>query len=195
MKVKFVLFSFLFLLANCNKKENLTLGKTTKVDTFVKDNTIKNDQAHINVKPQEKFFENLETKNFPLIDSTNFDNFNYENELSQYLVKKLDLRKLNQNAEKFYVNYKVDLSNNFNSIVVTTKSEMEMKTFLVNLNNNKIIDFIEISYDEIAESALISIGKISKQNITVEHYNYMSESPEKTTNIYKISKLGRFEKK
>jgi hypothetical protein len=52
-----------------------------------------------------------------------------------------------------------------------------------------------ISYDEIAESAFRSVGKISANEVVVTNYNYMDEEPIIEVKKYSIEKSGKFKQK
>lgn len=138
-------------------------------------------------------FKSLEIKKPPITDSTNFDNFKNQNKIEDSLISQLNLKTLNEHAKNFYADYWIAISKDFRSLVITTKSETEMKTFLVNLSNqNEIIDKLEISYDEIAESMMYKIGTINQDNVKIETYLYSSDSLQVSDEIYKIDKKGEF---
>ncbi|MGV3612494.1 MAG: hypothetical protein ACO1N0_16165 [Fluviicola sp.] len=133
-------------------------------------------------------------KKLPVTDSTSFDNFNREDKLSDKLVSKLQLKSLDPNFKSFHSRYRIALSNDVDMMVVTATAEHEMKTFLISYSKRdyKLIDKIQIAYDEIAESAFSAIGKISKEEVVVKNYNYMGDEPVIEVKKYKIEQSGKF---
>lgn len=71
-----------------------------------------------------------------------------------------------------------------------------MQTFLISYakEDYKMIDKVVIAYDEIAESAFSSIGKVSRNEIAVTNYNYMADEPVIETQKYRIESSGKFMK-
>lgn len=132
--------------------------------------------------------------NVPVVDSTNFDNFNGENKLSNKVVSKLKLKNIDSNYDNFHARYRIALSTPVDMIAITFAAENEMKTFLITYQKEdyKIIDKVIISYDEIAEGAFQSVGKITKNEVIVTNYNYMDEEPKIETKRYQINKSGNF---
>lgn len=136
-------------------------------------------------------------KKVPVVDSTNFDNFNGKDPLSKELVSQLHLKSLDPNVKHFYARYRISFTTAVDLMAVTAPAENEMKTFLVSYTKEdyKVIDKVVIAYDEIAESAFSSIGKVSKNEITVTNYNYMTDEPLIQTLKYRIEQSGKFSKK
>lgn len=135
-------------------------------------------------------------KRVPVIDSTNFDNFNGKDPLSKKLVSRLTLKILDENAPDFYARYRISFTTAVDLMAVTAVTENEMKTFLIAYSKEdyQLIDRVIIAYDEIAESALSSVGKVTKNEITVTNYNYMGEEPVIETLKYRIEHSGKFSK-
>lgn len=133
-------------------------------------------------------------KKLPVVDSTNFDNFNGENQLSKKLVSKLHLKSIDPNYKNFHSRYRIALSTDIDMVVITMAAENEMKTFLITYQKEdyQLIDKVMISYDEIAESAFSSIGNLSKNEVVVTNYNYMDEEPIIEIKKYRIEKSGKF---
>ncbi len=90
--------------------------------------------------------------------------------------------------------YGLNFSDQFNSIVVSYyDGEHELYTTLLNVDgNNKIIDQLEIAYDEIAESALRKSSTINKDKIIVEDWNFFREENQKITKTYFVTSEGKF---
>lgn len=130
----------------------------------------------------------------PVVDSTNFDNFNGENPLSEELISKLQLRKIEADYETFCPRYRIALSTPIDMLVITMTIEHEMKTYLITYrkNDHQLIDKLMIAYDEIAESMSRTEGKILSDEVMVTSYNYWGEEPEITIKNYRIGKTGKF---
>jgi len=133
-------------------------------------------------------------KKLPVVDSTNFDNFKGENRLSAKLVSKLQLKSIDANYQNFHSRYRLALTTDIDLIVITLVAENEMKTYLISYTKDDYqpIDKVMISYDEIAESAFQSVGKITANEVVVTNYNYMGEEPIVDVKKYRIDKAGKF---
>lgn len=133
-------------------------------------------------------------KKLPVVDSTNFDNFNGENLLSAKLVSKLQLKSIDPNYQNFHSRYRLAFTNDIDLIVITLAAENEMKTYLISYTKDdyQLIDKVMISYDEIAESAFQSVGKITANEVVVTNYNYMDNEPKVEVKKYRIDKTGKF---
>lgn len=134
-------------------------------------------------------------KKLPVVDSTNFDNFNGANQLSEKLVSKLHLKSIDPNYENFHARYRIALSTPVDMVVITLAAENELKTFLISYRKDdyQLIDKVMISYDEIAESAFQSVGKITaNEEIVVTNYDYMDNEPKIDIKRYRIEKSGKF---
>lgn len=133
-------------------------------------------------------------KTLPVSDSTSFDNFNGEDKLSKKLVSELQLKSIDPNYENFHSRYRIAHTTAVDMMVVTLAAENEMKTFLISYSKEdyKLIDKVIITYDEIAESAFSSTGKITKNEVIVTNYNYMDEEPVIDVKKYRIEQSGKF---
>jgi len=142
--------------------------------------------------------ESLKVNALPFVDSTSFDNFSFENKLNQVQIQKLKLDERFGSVSVFYLNYRIELSENFISLVVSyERGEHELFTILVNYDRDyRIIDALYIAYHEIAESWFRKIGTIHTDKIIVEKFNYMDYYIEgeimSETFVYKIDTGGRF---
>lgn len=130
----------------------------------------------------------------PVVDSTNFDNFNGEDPLSEELISKLQLRKIEADYETFYPRYRIALSTPIDMLVITMVIEHEMKTYLITYRkkDHQLIDKLMIAYDEIAESMSRTEGQILSDEVMVTSCNYWGEEPEITIKNYRIEKTGKF---
>jgi hypothetical protein len=91
-----------------------------------------------------------------------------------------------------YINYKLNLSNQFKTFVITyEKSENELSTVIVTYGNDYFINnYEQIAYDEIAESLVRIESEITKDNIIVSEKNYSGEAEEVTKTNFKIDANG-----
>lgn len=192
LKVKFLLIrvSFLLLCLSCSNT-----SKVNESEKVSQTHQKENDQSDNN---DYSFIENYQYKTLPILDSTNFDNFNFKDSLTKQQIKLLGLKKLDPNENTiFWINYRLDLSKDYTSLVITYyPDENDLFTTLVNYNTNfEIIDFIEVAFDEIAESCLRMESLIKKAEIEITEYNYCPEMftyPEKKIVISKIGINGAF---
>lgn len=186
MSFKLLLFSFLsILLFSCGGS-----SEPKNEDTSLKDLPIKEQLKKADLLAGVPF------KKLPVTDSTSFDDFEGKTPLSQEIVSKLKLKSEDPEHQNFYSRYRVALSDQIDAVVVTLAGEFEMQTFLISYTKEdyKVIDKVVIAYDEIAESAFSSIGKVSKNEIAVTNYNYMTDEPVIETLKYRISSSGKFVK-
>lgn len=140
---------------------------------------------------------NLPIRNFPITDSTTFDNFEKSGIRDNGFLKSIKFDPRRKDATNFRLNYKIPFSENFTSVVITYKGgENELFTILLTVDkNDKIIDMLEIAYDEIAESAFGKTSKIEKDKIVVTNSNWMiEEKPIFKDETYVLDKTGKFEK-
>lgn len=141
-----------------------------------------------------RFLENYSVKNLPLTDSTNFINFNNSTVLTMEQCRLLKLDKIESLKDViFRINYRLDISPNFQSIVVSYyPNEQELFTILINYTNSyDIIDFITIAYDEIAESSLNSKSLISTGRIEVFQKDESSGRVEMKTTKFEMKEDGQ----
>ncbi|MDN3706970.1 hypothetical protein QW060_07460 [Myroides ceti] len=139
-------------------------------------------------------FKDIPVKQFPVIDSTNFDNFSNSSKIVSDVFEKLNMQQTFKEAENFRANYLLPFSDKFTSVVITyKKGEFELFTTLVTVNNdNKIIDTLTIAYDEIAESSFRTTSTLNKSNIIIDDWNYMGEETVKESKKYILGSDGKF---
>jgi hypothetical protein len=134
-----------------------------------------------------QFIEKYSLRTLPLVDSTNFDNYKFETTLTNEQIKLLKLDKVESNKDvTFCINYRLNLSPNFKSLVVSfCPNDQELVTVIINYTNSfDILDLETIAYDEIAESFIKTKSVISSDNIEVTQRDESSGRPEiKTTNF------------
>ncbi len=145
-------------------------------------------------KTKPDLFATVPFKKLPVVDTTNFDNFDGQDKLSKELISKLHLKSLGADYETLHTRYRLALSMDIDLVVITVMAESEMKTYLVSYTkeNYQVIDKILISYDEIAESMSRTEGQITANEVVVTGYSYWGEKPEITIKKYRVDKSGKF---
>ncbi|WP_099366084.1 hypothetical protein [Sphingobacterium sp. 1.A.4] len=139
--------------------------------------------------------EGLDNRSFPLADSTNFDNVDKKGIHNPDFLKRIHFEADEVNFKDVRLRYRLHYSPAYYSIVLTYPlGEHEIITTLLNINKEgKIIDFLDIAYDEIAESAFRKESVMEKDRVVLTDWNYMSEVPTKTVTNYLLTSEGRFE--
>lgn len=149
--------------------------------------------------------EQLASKPLPIIDSTSFDSFIDEDDYKEVDSDALKLAEVYSNWNEKGYNfrairaYKINLSNNFYSVVVTVlKGDNEMESILINydLTGNPIASEM-VSYDEIAEGWTRYTSMIEKNQISRTYYIWASEEdfPVMEVSFIKIAPNGEFSAK
>lgn len=186
-----------YFLSSCDdksQKEN-RISQTKKKSAI--NNAVLEDTAKEISPTSIQLLETLPVRNFPITDSTGFDNFNQIGIPDNGFLKRIQFNQEHTEANDFRLNYKIPFSENFTSLVITyQRGEHELITMLLTVSKEeKIIDSLEISYDEIAESAFSKSSMIEKNKITVTDWNWMSgDNPISETHRYKLNSNGTFEK-
>lgn len=183
-----------FLFTACDSK---TGKKTTeKLQT---PEGIAKDSIHINTNKAisnaaTSLLATLPVRHFPITDSTNFDNFEKYGMPDKGFLNRIKFKPEHTDARNFRLNYKIPFSEKFTAAVVTYQSgDHELFTLLITLSpKNKIIDRLEIAYDEVAESAFRKTSKIEKDKIVVTSSNWMNEEPIFETETYILQSNGKF---
>ncbi len=185
------------VLTSCKESKKETFKERTElIPEPDKDIRLKQ-EAEIQAKIENdfKFLDAIQTKNLPLKDSTNFDTYPKINKLTVAQIKLLSLDKVieNKDVTNIFLNYKVSLSSNFKTIVISYENgDSELMTTLINYNSKyEIIDFKQIAYDEIAESMLRTESEISKNSIVVSDINYADEQTDVAKTNYTITDDGK----
>jgi len=156
------------------------------------------DRIDLNLENQTnltfQFIEKYLVRALPLTDSTNFDNYIDATALTNEQSKLLKLEKIEPDKDvTFRINYRLNLSPNFKSLVVSYyPNEQELFTVLIIYTNSfDILDFKTIAYDEIAEGFLRTESLISKDKIEVTQRDESSGRPEIKTTKFEIKKDGQ----
>ncbi|MGN5954473.1 hypothetical protein ACP6L2_07645 [Sphingobacterium lactis] len=181
----------LLLLMSCNQQNEKTNTNKPKQEEVVAEmqEEVKNTN---NTIPE---LEELSLKEFPFVDSTNFDNDDNQGIKDADLLKRIRFDVEDVNLKQVRLRYKLNYSPNYYSVVLTYPlGEHELITTLFNINKRgKILDFLDIAYDEIAESAFRKESLLKKNEVILTDWNYMSEEPTKTVTRYSINEQGKFE--
>ncbi|MFU1859415.1 hypothetical protein ACK8HY_20620 [Sphingobacterium sp. NGMCC 1.201703] len=190
------LIAALLLFQNCGGRK--TEKKTTEIEPTIeevaKDSTyLKSD---IDSYADSGLLSKLPVRDFPIIDSTRFESFEKYGIRDNDFLKRIKFDAGHANATNFRINYRVPFSENFGTVVISYQSgEHELFTTMITIDkHNKIIDKLDISYDEIAESAFSKTGKIEKHKITVISNNWMNEVPVFESETYILDNNGKFKK-
>lgn len=126
-------------------------------------------------KKIKEIWRDLSLKFIPLTDTTSFDNIKELNFFSTEEIELLQLNEIFENIEKegygFKItpSYKLELSNNFYTIILNVfKGDSELETVLINYDlNEKLVAYVVIAYDEIAEGWSRKYSTIKKDLIIV----------------------------
>lgn len=93
----------------------------------------------------------------------------------------------------FTIVCRLPLSENFYSIIFNYEGQNESMNYLIHYDSQfRVIDYIEVAYDEWVESALRTTAVIDAGRMTIVTNNYMDELESKSTYQYAISTDGFF---
>ena len=193
MKLHLLILAVIFSTIGCQEKS--PIGQSSSIQTEISKDTVTAIQENNTDKRINNHFLDLPNKNWPLVDSTNFDNYNHQQGIKNDLFfKKIQFKKDQPEIENSRLRYQVHFSEKFQSVVISYyQGEHELFTTLINIDkNDQIIDQLDIAYDEIAESGFRKTSSINQNKIVVEDWNYMNDEPIKTITTYQISKEGKF---
>lgn len=196
MKNITTLFLTLLLLAACGRKtEKKTRGTSTTIENTLKDSIHSQTNKEISTTEPD-WLAALPLRDLPITDSTSFDNFEKIGMPDNGFLKRIKFDPRRKDANNFRLNYKIPFSANFTSVVISYQlGEHELFATLITVSKeNKIIDRLEIAYDEVAESAFGKTSKIEKDKIVVTSSNWMSEEPIFETESYLLQNDGKFKK-
>ena len=196
MKIHLLILAVIFSTTGCQEKSS-SIKSSSNETKILKDTVtvIQENNTDERINNNNNRFPDLPNKSFPLVDSTNFDNYNQQIGIKNDLFfKKIQFKKDQPEIENSRLRYQVHFSEKFQSVVISYyQGEHELLTTLVNLDeNDQIIDQLDIAYDEIAESAFRKMSSITQNKIVVEDWNHMNAEPIKTITTYQISQEGKF---
>ncbi|WP_312137528.1 hypothetical protein [Sphingobacterium sp.] len=192
--MKFFLFTpiLLFILLSCqsgNRPQEVkdTARTLPKLDTHVRDIPQDGGSAiDLTAIPE---------KSLPYTDSTNFDNFNNDGISNPALISAIKFEGEFEHVQDVRIRYKLNFSDDITGLVVTYPiGDHELNTTLLLLNKElKLVDQMDIAYDEIAESAIREISLIEKEKLSIEHWNYFSDEPTVEKKVYQIRQDGKLQ--
>ena len=165
----------LFSCSNEINQENITY-KTIKINAVFNKDTI--------IVPTPINYEkvDIQTRNTPHTDSTNFDDYNSKNLLSESNIDSLHLNYVKEQlgySVPIYYNYQLNLSDNFKTMVFLFLSENVLKSVLINYDfNGNLIDFIEVAYDELVKSWSRTTSEIYNDKIVITNVLWFDEKRE-----------------
>lgn len=179
------------LIMNSCKKDNPfskeEISSVTETSVTLNDKLIEDERF--------QSFPKIPTRSFPIVDSTNFDNYkDQDGIIDDSFIEKKQFQNNKPEAENIRLRYRLNYSKNYYSVVISYRSgEHELFTTLVTIDETKkIIDELNIAYDEIAESAFRKTSSMDQTKIVVEDWNYFSEEPIKKIANYLVKKDGTF---
>ena len=104
----------------------------------------------------------------------------------------MQLQNLDPKAKKYYVQYRIDFSEKFNSIIISSFRNQRMENYIINYDkNDKIIDNVYVSTNQD-----ISIAQFRKEGIHyIEGFADGGQAIIMDEISYKINDEGKFETK
>ena len=200
----YILLAIVFLFVSCRNSKNTNSDKggadsiSTSQQAEFTDSTNFEHFTETD-KVDRSIWKDLPIKNLPIIDTTNFDWYDLmeRDTIDEKEIKRLNLKSLNEYTEigyaSFHYNYRIQFSDDFYSIVISIGFYEALATCLVNFDkNDKIIDKLEIAFDEIAESIYWKTSEINQNLIVVEATTHYGDPPIIKTKNYIIEKSGKF---
>ena len=201
----YILLAIVFLFVSCRNSKNTNSDKggadsiSTSQQAEFTDSTNFEHFTETD-KVDRSIWKGLPIKNLPIIDTTNFDWYDLmeRDTIDEKEIKRLNLKSLNEYTEigsaSFHYNYRIQFSDDFYSIVISINIDnMALATYLVNFDkNDKIIDKLEIAFDETAESIYRKTSDINQNKIVVEAISSYDEPIFIKTENYIIEKSGTF---
>lgn len=197
-KLSILFIITVFLLAGCEskpKKETSAMPQPTQ-KAMVEDSMPKTTNKEISNHIENDMLASIPLRDFPITDSTSFDNFEKSGIRDKGFLKRIKFDSRRKDGSNFRLNYKIPFSDNFIAVVVTYRlGEHELFTKLITVDKKyKIIDQLEIAYDEIAESAFGKTSMIEKDKIIVTSSNRMGEKPIFRDETYVLENTGKFKR-
>lgn len=140
------------------------------------------------------YLKSINSLEVPFYDSTNFNNLGNIGTMNSNVFDVLKFKDVFgelANVSNSWVVGKLDISNQFTSLLIGSRSEHEMNVYIVNYDDNySIISKTDLSYDEIAESCFCKEALIAKTKIVVYSFDYCFESGKDTYEL-SISEKGK----
>lgn len=158
-----------------------TYFKTIPTDLDDSDELLEDDSKNSESVSFSELINTIPTKELPLIDTTNFDDFIEAEDFKNIDPMTLKLVSIYPDFEKHGFNaiaaYKIELSDDYYTLVITIKKgDNEMESRLVNYTlSGDIIDHKIVAYDEIAESMFRTESKLSHNEIVVNKTEWLED--------------------
>lgn len=136
MKLSILILAVIFVATGCQEKspKNQSSSKETKIlkDTV----TVVKEKNILNTINNQ--FPDVSYKSLPLVDSTNFDNYNHQLGIkNDLLLKKIAFKKDQPEVENSRLRYQLDFSERFQSLVISYyQGEHELFTTLIIIGKN-----------------------------------------------------------
>lgn len=148
----------------------------------------------ISEAPAFRIPANVQYREYPFRDSTNFDNYPKTCvELSPAEIEEMSLEELIPEGTGFMRNYAIELPGGYKGIAISYHlSDMELYTTLFSCKDGKFIDKLNVAFDEVAESWFRKESNIYEDHIVVYDYNYIEEPAEVTETEYHVNSDGTF---
>ena len=179
----------------CDNKSKLKTAQT-KQQAAVETEKLEHNRINRIDSADKELLQSLPIMEVPLIDSTNFDNFERIGVPDNGFLKRAGLKTSEAEAKNFRLNYHIPFSTSFATVAITYQSgDHELFTALLTLDNQrKVIDRLVIAYDEIAESAFRKTSEIQNDIVVVTSANWMEAAPVYEFETYVLQPDGTFKK-
>ena len=126
------------------------------------------------------FWDTLQQKAAPCFEQLKFETYEHKRAFSDEDILAFQLDSIIENYEEKLVMpaYSIELSADFRSLVIyTEENEHEIKATLINYtNDNEFIDKLNVSYDEIAESAYSFESEIASGSVLTTSFTTWDET-------------------
>ncbi|SHH60136.1 PA3715 family protein [Winogradskyella jejuensis] len=147
-------------------------------ETYQKATTIENDSINFQMKIRD-----LEFKNLPLKEATNFDSFIDPDDYKRVDAKTFKIDQIYPDytegdyGHNAIAAHRLNISETFYTLLITVKKgDSEMETLLINYRlDGSLIDYKVVSYDEIAEGWSRRVSRISKHTITTNYITWFDD--------------------
>lgn len=133
--------------------------------------------------------QDLEVRELPFYDSTNFDNVAEYEPLSADWIRFLGLEQIYphglKTVDKVWIRERVNISERFISLILGVQpGDSELFTSLVNFSKDyAVIDFATIAYDEIAEGCMRTESYLKKGKISTYASDFCYQEKTDTTEL------------
>ena len=186
-----ILILFIF---SCSGTETYDITSNKSEDKVVVDSLVKVDSFNL----KYDFITSLTNNIIPYTDTTNFDNFSSQKQLTKKQFEFFKLKTILHNpkfADFVFVElrHRIHYSDNFLTLVFTTQfGQHELRTDLVNYDIDlNVIDCLTISYDEIAESCMKKTSVLTDKELIINDFNFCTDKKTLRSERFRIAKNGK----